>query len=230
MEMYIREINRLALMTAEEEQALARRVRSGDAAARSEFIARWTRYVVTVCRTMRRRDEEIEEIVSAGNVGLIRAVERFDPEREVRFSTYATYWIKQAVRRWRHNDGLIRVPVYLQRTTQCEHRPDCAASMARARRTTLSDDLSWFVDSRADPARSGEERESTAHQIDAVFALLTDQEATILRMRYGLDGGPPRLLREIGEILGVSRTHVQEIVERIARRIRKAKIRERTCG
>jgi RNA polymerase primary sigma factor len=114
LQTYLREINDVPLLSAEEESELARRVRLGDPEAREQFIRANLRLVVSVAKQYDHRGLPLLDIIEEGNLGLMRAVERFDPDAECRFSTYATWWIKQGIRRALVNTvRTVRVPSYM---------------------------------------------------------------------------------------------------------------------
>lgn len=111
---YIREISRIPVLTADEEKDLARRLQKGDSAARRKLIVSNLRLVVSIARSYTGRGVSLLDVVEEGNLGLIRAVEKFNPERGFRFSTYASYWIKQAMARAIANQGrTIRIPFHV---------------------------------------------------------------------------------------------------------------------
>ncbi len=113
-DMYLAEIGRSQLLTADEEKALARRVQKGDAAARARMIESNLRLVVKIARRYLNRGLPLLDLIEEGNLGLIRAVEKFDPEKGFRFSTYATWWIRQAVERGLMNQvKTIRLPIHI---------------------------------------------------------------------------------------------------------------------
>jgi RNA polymerase primary sigma factor len=115
MELYVREIQATPLLSAAEERELAYRVRAGDAEARARMVRANLRLVVSIARLYSHTKLSLSDLVAEGNLGLLRAVEAFDPARNVRFGTYATYWIKQSIRRAVMNTGrLIRLPIYIQ--------------------------------------------------------------------------------------------------------------------
>ncbi len=113
-DMYLAEIGRSQLLSADEEKALARQVQKGDAAARARMIESNLRLVVKISRRYLNRGLPLLDLIEEGNLGLIRAVEKFDPERGFRFSTYATWWIRQAVERGLMNQvKTIRLPIHI---------------------------------------------------------------------------------------------------------------------
>ena len=112
---YFSEIARIPLLTAAEETALARRVQAGDEAAKQKMTEANLRLVVQIARRYRNRGLPLPDLIEEGNIGLLRAVEKFDPDRGTRFSTYATWWIRQAVTRALANQArTIRLPVHVE--------------------------------------------------------------------------------------------------------------------
>lgn len=114
LKIYLREIVQTALLTRKEEIALAKRVRKGDAAARTHMIQANLRFVVKIAHDYANYGLPIEDLISEGNIGLMKAVERFDPNRGVKLSTYAAWWIKQSIKRALANQSkTIRLPVHV---------------------------------------------------------------------------------------------------------------------
>ncbi|MBR6022572.1 MAG: sigma-70 family RNA polymerase sigma factor [Kiritimatiellae bacterium] len=114
MQVYLREIGRVELLPPEEELRLARRVRRGDAAAREKMIKANLRLVVRIAKDYARIGLPLLDLISEGNIGLMKAVDRYDPEVGTKFSTYAAWWIKQGIRRALANHGnTVRLPAHL---------------------------------------------------------------------------------------------------------------------
>ena len=112
--LYLREIGPLPLLTREEEISLARRARQGDAAAREAMIKGNLRLVVKIARDYENMGLPLLDLIAEGNIGLMKAVDRFDPERGTKLSVYASFWIKQSVRRALGNQSrTIRVPIHV---------------------------------------------------------------------------------------------------------------------
>ena len=112
--LYLREIGKVPLLTAADEMRLAKRVEKGDAAARDHMIAANLRLVVSIAKNYRNRGLPFLDLIQEGTLGLVRAVEKFDWRRGFKFSTYATWWIRQAIQRGLANDGrTIRIPVHV---------------------------------------------------------------------------------------------------------------------
>ena len=114
LETYLKEINETALLTADEEKMLSRRISAGDVDARDRMVRANLRLVVNIARAYTGKGLPLQDLIEEGNLGLLRAVEGFDPEMGTRFSTYASYWIKQSIKRALVNSAkTIRIPAYM---------------------------------------------------------------------------------------------------------------------
>src|SRR5580693_6610619 len=114
LETYLREINETALLSAEEEKELSRRISKGETAARDRMVRANLRLVVNIARAYTNKGLPLQDLIEEGNLGLLRAVEGFDPTMNTRFSTYASYWIKQSIKRALINSAkTIRIPAYM---------------------------------------------------------------------------------------------------------------------
>ncbi len=119
LETYLKEINRIPLLKAEQERELARRVQRGDHQARQDMIKANLRLVVNIAKRYVGCGLPLQDLIEEGNLGLVKAVERFDPEKGCRFSTYATWWIKQAIRRTLTDTSkVVRIPSYMREMIQ----------------------------------------------------------------------------------------------------------------
>ncbi len=257
---YLREINRVALLTAEEERALAYRIREGDLEAREQMIQANLRLVVSIAKNYNGRGLALMDLIEEGNVGLIRAVEKFDPGLETRLSTYATWWIKQAIRRALVNTvKTVRIPSYLvevisrlrHKTAELEQtlgREPSLAELAkaldleeenvrvlkraiRAEATgagTVSLDAipaasETIVDDRVQRPEDAFFQRYDLSKIEEMLASISEREANILRLRFGLEKGQkePLTLKEIGERIGLTRERVRQIEAEALRRLNK---------
>jgi RNA polymerase sigma factor (sigma-70 family) len=249
---YLREIGRIPLLTKEEEVALARRVRAGDEAAKSRFIEANLRLVVQIARRYLNRGLPLPDLIEEGNLGLLRAVEKFEPERGLRFSTYATWWIRHFVTRALANQArTIRLPVHVemllgryareyQRLTHELTRPPTVDELARALNTTpeqvreleeirrapvsldapVNDEQGRVADFVADPGDAFGHLFRERADLVSVLDDLAENERTVLRRRFGLEGEPPETLEAIGRRLGVSKERVRQIESAGLRKLR----------
>ena len=245
---YLREINETALLTAEEEKALAYRVEEGDSEARDRMVRANLRLVVNIARGYTGKGLGLQDLIEEGNLGLLRAVEGFDPSMNTRFSTYASYWIKQSIKRALVNTAkTIRVPAYMvdlltkwrRASAQLQEevgRPptqeEVAAHMNLPRRklNLIKKAIRIYnAAPQADPTEEGQTIDATVmdvrvktpeaslietddvRQVLALLERMGEREATVLRLRFGLDGGEPKTLKEIGERLGLTRERVRQI-------------------
>jgi RNA polymerase nonessential primary-like sigma factor len=164
--LYLREIRRTGLFTPEEEFATATRARAGDFAARQSMIEHNLRLVVSVAKGYLGRGVPLSDLIEEGNLGLMHAIDKFEPDRGFRFSTYATWWIRQSVERAAMNQGrVIRLPVHIVRELQ---------QVLRARRALENDPL--FAATRPDGVRVDDVAALLGRDVHEVAELLAMAE------------------------------------------------------
>lgn len=209
-ERYLCDIARHPMLSREEEAQLARRARAGDIAARQRLVSANLRFVVSVARRYRHSGVPLADLVNEGNLGLLRAAERFDESHGVRFVSYAIWWIRQGMMRAIARDAELNGEHGVRRLSLDE-------PMNGGRTTALQE----LVPDRGSEAP--EERVLRTGMRDAVDSSLTDlpeREQMVLRLYYGLDGTPPYTLEEVGEHLGVTRERARQMKERALARLR----------
>src|SRR4051795_1933782 len=255
LQLFLNEIGRHRLLTPAEEIDLAKRIERGDLAAKDRMINANLRLVVSIAKKYQGSELTLLDLIQEGILGLIRAVEKFDWRRGYRFSTYATWWIRQAVERGMDAKArTIKLPINLVRNqrklARAENtlalkldRPPTEAELAEAAEMSIADlralrDAARAVTSLDRPLGEGEDAafgdmlasegpapEDIVHvslREDALrraIAELPDRERLVLAMRYGLEGGEPTPLREIGRKLGITPERVRQIESRALGRL-----------
>ena len=253
LDLYLDEISRVPLLNREEEMELARKAFRGNVAAQEKLARHNVRFVVSVAKKFQNRGVPLVDLIGEGNLGLMTAARKFDPDRGVKFISYAVWWIRQAVQAAIARHGRpVRVP--LNRT----------ADLSRLGRTTtlLKDRLGRMPTTeelaratgltveavRLDhPTRDGEgnerierftsgEQESTdmstmansqTQDIEAALAVLPPRDAKVLRLYFGLDDGNSRTLEEIGRMMGVTRERIRQLRDRALVRLREGETGDR---
>ncbi|MGA2243918.1 MAG: RNA polymerase sigma factor RpoD/SigA [Verrucomicrobiota bacterium] len=256
--LYLREIGQVKLLTPEEEIELAARIKKGDKKAREHMIKANLRLVVKIARDYEGIGLPLLDLISEGNIGLMKAVERFDPKKGGKLSTYGSWWIKQSIKRALANQSkTIRLPVHLvdkisrMRRTAMKLQEDLgreptdeelaaelgttAARVSQMRTASIrpasldapvgdddSNNFSEIVeDERAVNPYDELEDKTVVNMLQDMVKHLDDREATILRYRFGLDGGSEKTLEEVGEKFGVTRERVRQIQNLALRKLRK---------
>ena len=259
LETYLREINETRLLTADEEKQLSRQISAGNGEARDRMVRANLRLVVNIARGYGGKGLPLQDLIEEGNLGLLRAVEGFDPDMNTRFSTYASYWIKQSIKRALVNSAkTIRIPAYMvellskwrrasARLAEELNRQPTAEEIAREleipkkklqivkkaialyNATPQSDQdesgLSLGDIVPDERTRGPEDQLINSDNLKHVFRLLDEmdsRESTILRMRFGLDDSNPRTLKEIGEVLGLTRERVRQIEGEALRKLNRS--------
>jgi RNA polymerase primary sigma factor len=264
---YLANISRVPLLSAEQELALATKVRNGDKAARDQMIRSNLRLVVTIAQDYLNFGLPLADLMSEGTIGLTKAVERFDPSKGAKLSTYAAWWIKQSIKLALSNQvKTVRLPVHLLEKISKVRR--VAFEMAHdLGREPTDDELAEAIGMR--PERIGELRNGSVRQLslDAAVAeddsvefgetiadegaqtsfdwlcdrdlqghlktalkLLDDREKKILLERFGLNGGQPKTLEQVGETIGVTRERIRQLQTRALSKLRRALTRDLSSG
>ena len=255
--MYLKEIGQVKLLSAEEEVELAKRVSEGDQEAKNKLTEANLRLVVSIAKKYSGRGLHILDLIQEGNTGLIRAVDKFDWTKGNKFSTYATWWIRQAITRAIADQArTIRVPVHMveviNKATRCNRKlvqelgreptmEEIAAELnlpvekiIEANRTaadTLSLDTpvgdeedtsigSFVEDERTPGPADATSNALLAEALKEILGTLTEREADVLRMRFGMYDGRTHTLEEVGQIFGVTRERIRQIENKAIRKLR----------
>jgi len=247
LQLFLNEIGRHRLLTPSEEIELAKRIERGDLDAKDRMINANLRLVVSIAKKYQGSELTLLDLIQEGILGLIRAVEKFDWRRGYRFSTYATWWIRQAVERGMDAKArTIKLPINLVRAQRKVARAENALALkldraptdeeiAAAAEITVDDlnalrDAARTVTSLDRPLGEGEDAafgdllpsdgpapEDVVHvslreeTLRRALDELPERERTVVALRYGIDGGEPTPLREIGRQLGITPERVRQI-------------------
>ena len=255
--MYLKEIGQVRLLSADEEIELAKLVSEGNQEAKNKLTEANLRLVVSIAKKYSGRGLHILDLIQEGNTGLIRAVDKFDWTKGNKFSTYATWWIRQAITRAIADQArTIRVPVHMveviNKATRCNRKlvqelgreptvEEIAAELGlpvekiiEANRTaadTLSLDTpvgdeedtsigSFVEDERTPGPADATSNALLAEALKEILDTLTEREADVLRMRFGMYDGRTHTLEEVGQTFGVIRERIRQIENKAIRKLR----------
>jgi len=245
---YLQEISKLPRVTPDEEKELGARIQTGDKAALRTLVEANLRFVVSFAKRYRNCGLSFLDLINEGNIGLIEAAKRFNPAKNVKFITYAVWWVRQAIiHALSDQSGAFRLPqkqanllyrigkTISQLTLDLERNPtpeeisqkleipveevvnllqvadenvSLSTVIDEEHEFHLSDKLEQDVIPSADMALL---RSSLKDHLYACLGELDPKEQKVLRLRFGLDEGEPRTLKEIGEMMGLSRERIRQI-------------------
>src|SRR4051812_2249880 len=248
LRLYLRSIGRVPLLTAEQEVSLAKRIERGDMAAKTHMVEANLRLVVSIAKGYLGRGLTFLDLIQEGSLGLIRAVEKFDYRRGYKFSTYATWWIRQAVTRAIADKGrTIRIPVHMveklnkvvhverqlvqslgrepspeEIALELECTPREVRDILRMSQQPISlekpigeeedSELGDFVeDEMAESPFEIASENLRKENVHRALQALPQREREVIEMRFGLTGGRPRTLEEVGRAFNVTRERIRQI-------------------
>ncbi len=255
--MYLREIGKVPLLTQEQEHEIAVRIAAGDPKASVEMTEANLRLVVSIAKRYVGRGMQLLDLIQEGNLGLLKAVEKYDYTKGFKFSTYATWWVRQAITRALADQArTIRIPVHMVETMNKLTQNSRKLQQELGREPTLDElaEVMHMTPERINEIRQmcmepvslespvGEEDDShlgdfieddsgsqpaeavsqamLRQQLMEILDTLSEREAKVLRLRYGLDDGRPRTLEEVGREFNVTRERVRQIEAKALRKIR----------
>ena len=261
--LYLREIGKIPLLTPEEEADLAKRIVKGDKKAKDKMVESNMRLVVSIAKRYGGRGLDFLDLIQEGNTGLLRAVEKFDPDKGFKFSTYATWWVRQAITRAIADQArTIRIPVHMVetinkvlRTTrkltselnreptneeiakELDMEPEKIDYVMRIKQDIASLDASvgregddedsvlgdFVEDEERDSPEDSAANQILKEQLSEIIATLTDREQKIIRLRFGIGGGRPHTLEEVGAEFDVTRERIRQIEAKALSKLRKNK-------
>jgi len=254
---YLREIGRVPLLSAEEEVELAKRYEKAEKRAKDKLTESNLRLVVSIAKKYIGRGLSLLDLIQEGNQGLIRAVEKYDWRKGYKFSTYATWWIRQAITRAIADQArTIRIPVHMVETINKLYRVSRKLMQELGREPT-PEEIGEQLDIDANRVREifkiaqevtsleapvGEDKESflgdfipdetqlspvdqasrqlLKDHLDEVLSTLSDREARVLKLRFGLEGTKQMTLEEVGKVFGVTRERIRQIEAKALRKLK----------
>ena len=263
VKMYLREIGKIPLLTQEEEQKLAVKAAKGNKKAKDKMVEANMRLVVSIAKRYSGRGLDFLDLIQEGNTGLLRAVEKFDPDKGFKFSTYATWWIRQAITRAIADQArTIRIPVHMVDTINKVLRASRKLTSELNREPTIEEiakemdmdveKVDYVMRIKQDIAsldqsvgKDGDDEDSVLgdfvededrvspedsaanqmlkEQLAEIISTLSEREQKIIKLRFGIGGGRPHTLEEVGAEFSVTRERIRQIEAKALSKLRKNK-------
>lgn len=263
VKMYLREIGKIPLLSAEEELELAQKAAKGNKKAKDKMVEANMRLVVSIAKRYSGRGLDFLDLIQEGNTGLLRAVEKFDPEKGFKFSTYATWWIRQAITRAIADQArTIRIPVHMVETINKVLRASRKLTAELNREPTIEEiakemdmdieKVDYVMRIKQDIAsldasvgKDGDDEDSVLgdfvededrispedsaanqmlkEQLAEIISTLSEREQKIIKLRFGIGGGRPHTLEEVGAEFSVTRERIRQIEAKALSKLRKNK-------
>ena len=261
--LYLREIGKIPLLSNEEEVDLAYRIVKGEKKAKDKMVEANMRLVVSIAKRYSGRGLDFLDLIQEGNTGLLRAVEKFDPDKGFKFSTYATWWIRQAITRAIADQArTIRIPVHMVETINKVLRATRKLTNELNREPTVEEiakemgmepeKIDYVMKIKQDIAsldatvgRDGDDEDSVLgdfiedegrvspedaaaaqmlkEQIAEILSGLSEREQKVVKLRFGIGGGRPHTLEEVGAEFSVTRERIRQIEAKALSKLRKHK-------
>lgn len=257
LDKYLQEIGKVELITADEEVTLAQKIKQGDRMALEKLTKANLRFVVSVSKQYQNQGLSLPDLINEGNLGLIKAAQRFDETRGFKFISYAVWWIRQSIlQALAEQSRIVRLPLnkigainkinkaYAKLEQKFERQPnhdeiaellECSENEVKesiknsGRHVSMDaplvqdEDNNMYDVLRNDDGPTPETEllyESLRKEIDRAVSTLTPREADVVKLYFGLDGGHPMTLEEIGEKFDLTRERVRQIKEKAIRRLK----------
>ena len=261
--LYLRDIGKIQLLSNEEEVDLAYRIVKGEKKAKDKMVEANMRLVVSIAKRYSGRGLDFLDLIQEGNTGLLRAVEKFDPDKGFKFSTYATWWIRQAITRAIADQArTIRIPVHMVETINKVLRATRKLTNELNREPTVEEiakemgmepeKVDYVMKIKQDIAsldatvgRDGDDEDSVLgdfiedegrvspedaaaaqmlkEQIAEILSSLSEREQKVVKLRFGIGGGRPHTLEEVGAEFSVTRERIRQIEAKALSKLRKHK-------
>ena len=258
--LYLREIGKIPLLSNEEEVDLAYRIVKGEKKAKDKMVEANMRLVVSIAKRYSGRGLDFLDLIQEGNTGLLRAVEKFDPDKGFKFSTYATWWIRQAITRAIADQArTIRIPVHMVETINKVLRATRKLTNELNREPTVEEiakemgmepeKIDYVMKIKQDIAsldatvgRDGDDEDSVLgdfiedegrvspedaaaaqmlkEQIAEILSSLSEREQKVVKLRFGIGGGRPHTLEEVGAEFSVTRERIRQIEAKALSKLR----------
>ena len=211
---YIREVEKIPLLSREDEYSLAVKAKNGDINARNRLAEANSRFVISVAKKFQGKGLPLEDLISEGNIGLLTAIDKFEPEKGFHFISYAVWWIRQSIMKAiADKSRMVRLPV--NRIDQADIYGIDVCSLDSP---VGNDDLTSvgdFIESSEEGPDEVVLKQALTEAIDRILDGFTKKEREIITMRYGLHDHKQLSLKEVGDIYGLTKERIRQIEKKV---------------
>lgn len=217
---YLKEVERIPLLTREQEYDLAIKAKNGDSMARAKLVESNSRFVISVAKQYQGRGLPLSDLISEGNIGLIIAIDKFEPETGNHFISYAIWWIRQSILKALNDKSrMVRLPANKIKDA------DIYGIDVTSLDAPINDDEDSFLGDVIQSSEDGPEdsvmEQSLSEAIDKALSSFDEKERDIIIKRFGLHNTEPMSLQEIGSLYGVTKERIRQIEKKVLSSMRQ---------
>lgn len=216
---YLNEIEKISLLTEDEEYQLAVKAKNGDMVARNKLVEANSRFVVSIAKKYQGNGLELEDLISEGNIGLLIAVDKFEPEKGYKFISYAVWWIRQSIMKAINDKSrAVRIPANKIKDAELYEIDVCSLDTPVGEEEDSS--FGDFIQSDLN-IEEGVMDKALTESINNILSQFSERERDVIIKRYGLNDQKALSLKEVGDLYGLTKERIRQIEKKMITNLSK---------